>query len=122
MASRLLKIPDGTAPWYNDTHRDVNQRSVKKSTFSFYLPYPQSVKLEVIKGSKIVFEKLIEGKTGLNQFRWDLLTKENNSDSPYFIHYKEYLATGEYKVKLTGDEYEQVQDWRVNPGKIPHNW
>ncbi len=119
---RLFKAPNGWAPWYNDTHRDVNQRSVRRTSFSFWLPNQEVVKLKVVKGNKKVFEKEIEGKSGINQFRWDLVIKENTSDSPYFIHFKEYLAPGEYAVKLVGEGFEKEQLWVVKPGEIPHNW
>ena len=59
---------------------------------------------------------------GLNQFRWDLVTKENESNLPYFIHYKEYLGAGDYRVILSAGGLDSEQDWHVGPGKIPHTW
>ncbi len=118
----LFDIPDGQAPWYNDTHRDVNQRSVRKTSFSFWLPETEKVHIRIKKGSKALFEKEIAGRKGLNQFRWDLQTAENNSKLPYFVHFKEYLDDGEYKVELSGKDYELEKEWLVKPGEVPHNW
>ena len=75
-----------------------------------------------MKEGEIKFSKRIEGKKGINQFRWDLQVSETESDRPYFIHFKGYLQSGDYYVLLKGKDFELKQDWRVNPGKIPHNW
>jgi len=118
----LFKVAKGRAPWYNDTHNDVNKRSVRKTTFSFWLPNQDIVKISILKASKTIYSKEIQGKYGLNEFRWDLVTKENASDLPYFIHFKEYLAPGEYKVVLRVKGQELVQPWTVEQGTIPNNW
>jgi photosystem II stability/assembly factor-like uncharacterized protein len=118
----LFSIPDGQAPWYNDTHRDVNQRSVRKTSFSFWLPENKTVKLQVKKGEDTVWEKMLDGKKGINQFRWNLVIKENESNLPYFIHYREYLGAGDYRVILSAEGFAREEAWHVSPGKIPHNW
>ncbi len=118
----LLNIPDGRAPWLNDTHRDVNQRSVRKTSISFWLPEPESVNIRIKQDNQTLFEKTVEGKKGLNQFRWDLQTKGNESDQPYYIRFKEYLTAGEYNVSLVTKNQELVKDWLVKPGEKPHNW
>jgi len=121
-APYFFKIPEGQAPWYNDTHRDVNQRSVRKTSFSFWLPEAGKVQLIVAKDGKKKYRTDIDCKKGLNQFRWDLQVSETPSNRPYFIHFKGYLQAGEYTVSIKNEGFELEQDWKVNPGKIPHNW
>jgi len=120
--AHLLDIPDGNSPWINDTHRDVNKRSIRKTSISYWLPNETSVKLEILKGKKRVFEKELEGERGLNQFRWDLQISETDSDMPYFVHFKTYLRPDEYKVVLHYQNQKLEKQWMVNAGKIPHNW
>ena len=118
----FFEIPEGQAPWYNDTHSDVNQRSVRKTSFSFWLPVEEKVQLIISKDSRIEYRTDIEGKKGLNQFRWDLQVSETPSNKPYFIHFKDYLQSGGYTVSLKGEGFELQQEWIVDPGKLPHNW
>jgi hypothetical protein len=46
--------------------------------------------------------KKIEGKTGFNQVRWDLVTRTVDSPEPYFIRYREFAPAGEHTVRITG--------------------
>ena len=118
----LFEIPEGQAPWYNDTHRDVNQRSVRKTSISYWLPEENTLQMDVLKEGKTVYSKELSGRPGLNQYRWDLVIKENMSDGPYFIHYREYLDPGDYKIRITIDGLSSERDWHVRPGMIPANW
>ncbi|MCD6347654.1 MAG: hypothetical protein J7L96_09570, partial [Bacteroidales bacterium] len=118
---RLLPVIDGQAPWYNDTHRDVNPESLKKTIFVFWLEKNEKVSLKIKRKSKVMAEIFIDGKTGLNQFTWDLMTREADDHSPYFFRFKEFLPAGSYIVQLKGEEFSSKQNWIVNPAKFPFN-
>lgn len=117
----LMTILPGSEPYYNDTHRDVNPESVKKTTFTFWLEKPEKVKITVTGKLKKAFEMELQGRAGLNQFRWDLVVRETDNGSPYFIHFKEYLKAGKYQVKLEGANFESIRDWTVNSTSFPYN-
>ena len=119
--SRLLPIKDGRAPWYNDTHRDVNPESVKKTTFAFWLEKSERVSLKIKQKLKTVATIEIEGKPGLNEFRWDLVTSQSDNQSPYFIHFKKYLPSGSYTVQLKAGNIVSEQDWLVRSAEFPFN-
>ena len=117
----LFPVPQGWEPYYNDTHRDVNPESVKKTTFTFWLAKPGKVKLTITGGLKRKFDIELQGSQGLNQFCWDLVTRQADNGSPYFIHFKQYLKAGQYKVKLEGESFVSDQKWYVEKTNFPYN-
>ena len=42
----------------------------------------------------------LSGHKGLNQFRWDLVLKSQNSSKPYFINFRDHIKPGEYRVQI----------------------
>ena len=73
-----------------------------KVPLSFYLIKKQPVTLEVIDTrGQFVWRQELEGKKGLNQYRWDLVTKKTDSPQPYFIHFLQFPKPGTYTVHLT---------------------
>lgn len=107
----LCKIPTAKAPSLRDTHKDVEQQSVEKVAISYWLERDGQVEMSVsTQADSLLWHQEFAGRTGLNQFRWDLVLKEQNSPLPYFIHYKKYLPRGEYKFKLSTKrgEYTEV--------------
>lgn len=116
----LFQPDDGVAPYYNDTHRDSNPESVKKTTFAFWSPEEQELQFSVKKGMKVEFETTLKAKKGLNEFRWDLVTAEQDDGSPYFIHFKKYLTPANYSVQLDNGSERSEADWVVHPAVYPY--
>jgi photosystem II stability/assembly factor-like uncharacterized protein len=133
----LFEIPRATRPYFNDTHGEPVIKTVKKVPVSFWLDSPQKVTLEVWGRNddkdeeedeneseseselKLVWSKDIVGRKGLNQYRWDLMYKEVESEYPYFIHYKQFLETGEYEVVLKTKGGEVTTKLIVVEGSMP---
>ncbi len=98
----LFEIPEGKAPLKRDTHKDIDEKSIEKVPITFWLEEPETINLDILTESdSLLHSKTIQGQAGFNQFRWDLVTYKEESDSPYFIHYKHYLEAGEYVLKLS---------------------
>lgn len=116
----LFPIQTGFAPYYNDTHRDVNPESVKKTTFAFWLEKSKPMRLSVYNGINQVYTISVDGKPGINEIRWDLVVKEQDDGSPYFIRFKEYLKAGQYAVKLEGEGVRSEQKWTVEQTTFPY--
>ena len=53
-----------------------------------------------MKNNKVIWKYESKGNYGINQIRWDLITKKNNDQKPYHIHYNEFILPGEYNVIL----------------------
>lgn len=99
----VFTIPPAYYPDVRDTHRDIDRESAKKLPISFWLTEQQSIKLKVTDTADSVFWSMtINGESGLNQYPWDMIIKENTSNSPYFIHYQRFLPRGKYKLILEG--------------------
>ena len=117
-APLLCKVPDATFPRLSDTRPSTNFRAFEKTTISYWLPQQSAAKLAVFKRRPddttlpenaapiVMFE--IPSKAGLNQFRWDLVTKTNQSDQPYFIRYKNHLQPGDYWIRIVADGQTSV--------------
>ena len=97
----LFSISPVTRPWFNALGGEVDQRTIKKMTISYWLYRAENItlQLENEKG-EIQWTHDFDGKRGINQVRWDLVVREVSSDLPYFIHYKKYLDAGDYQMKL----------------------
>ena len=105
------------SPSLRDTHKDVDEQSLKKATFTFWLKASEKIELSIANAKdSIIWSTSIHGKKGLNQYRWNLITKEENSDLPYFIHYKSYIKKGEYNLVLKNSEGILRKKMRVLDG------
>jgi len=101
----LFDVEIVKSPKLRDTHKDVDEQSIKKVPFTFWLKSSENIKLSITNSKdSIIWTKSITGKKGLNQFRWNLVTKEESSDLPYFIHYKTYINEGDYTLLLENSE------------------
>ncbi len=94
----LFSLPSFKRPRFRDTHRDPDYETLSKSTISFYLPNEAKVELKILKGDEEIWKKELEGHTGLNEYRWDLITNKVESDQPYFIHYNQFIRAGKYQL------------------------
>jgi photosystem II stability/assembly factor-like uncharacterized protein len=113
-AGKLFPVPLLMAPWYNDTHRDVNEQSVKKTEITWWQPSAGLVKLEVVQGNRTVWERQMEGTPGMNQFRWDGVVKEEDKEEAYFFQRKTYIRPGPYTVKISGLGFADKQELIVS--------
>jgi len=97
----LFTIPDAQFPKRRDTHGDIDKSTVEKVVFSFWLVEADTVELVILDDSDtVVWSEEIEGQQGLNQFRWDLVVENVDSDTAYFVRYERYLERGGYWVQL----------------------
>ncbi len=112
-SNQLFAVPDLMAPWNNDTHRDVNEMSVNKIPVTWWLVSDGTVKLQVLQGIKVIWEKDLAGTKGFNQISWDGVIKEDNVLEAYFFQYKTYIKPGKYSVRILGEGFSEKQDFTV---------
>ena len=97
----FFDVPELKSPLTRDTHKDIEESSIQKFPFTFWLKKAELVKLILTSEmDALLWTQEFEGQPGFNQFRWDLVIKEEKSDLPYFIHYREFLKSGDYKISL----------------------
>ena len=83
------------------SHRDVDLASVKKQNFNFYLPSTDTVRISIFNDSDdLLFAEDIEGKAGLNVYRWNQVLDKQESLEPYFVEYEKYIEPGSYQLQL----------------------
>jgi len=98
-------------PKFNDTHRDPDYKSLEPTSFSYYLPEAGEIQLSIQDERKgIVWTKALQGRKGFNQFRWNLIIRQEESLNPYFIHYDTFIDAGMYRLVLNwkGKEVERT--------------
>ncbi len=118
----LCEIDLAKRPWINDTHRDPDFSTVRKVSITYWVPDPKPVTLKVMNDKENIFwKKYIESKRGFNQYRWDLVIKEEGSMNPYFIHYKRFLDKGTYRLLLETDGQVLEKKFIVSQGDKPEN-
>jgi len=97
----LFEIPESRQPWHNDTHGEPNYRTVRKIPVSFWLINNQEVELELFdEENENIWSFKFQGVAGLNQYRWDMVLKREESDNPYFVHYERFISPGTYMMQL----------------------
>lgn len=88
-------------PKLNDTHRDIDYKSLEPTSFTYFLPEAGEISLSIRdERDGIMWRKELLGRKGLNQYRWDLITKKEESLKPYFVHYDQFIETGTYRLVL----------------------
>ncbi|TSA31767.1 MAG: hypothetical protein D4R64_17415 [Porphyromonadaceae bacterium] len=117
LTTRLFAIPDLTAPWSNDTHRDINEKSVQKTEITWWQETEGPAHLQVMQGIKRIWETDIAGTRGFNQIRWDGVVKEADVPETYFFQYKTYINPGTYIIKLSGKGFSEKQEFTVSEAK-----
>ena len=116
--NHLFDLPATKRPWLNDTHKDVDYHTVEKVPITYWSTKSETVDLKIeLEGVAKVWSKKWPVKKGFNQFRWDLVVEKHSSQAPYFIHDKEYIATGEYKLVIESSEQSLSTDLLILPGK-----
>lgn len=112
---RIFSLPEFRLPRLRDTHRDVDYETHQKTTISFFLPSAGPVSLEIrnAKDEKIWSTKL-EAKAGINEFRWDLVLRKQDSNLPYFFRYDQFIEAGDYKLILNMGKQNTWQQFTVS--------
>ena len=111
---QLFAPGSAVRPSFRDTHGDVEVSSVEKVAFTWSMPEAGLARLEILNAAdSLIWSKDVFGTRGLNQLRWDLVTKEEESMSPYFLHYKQYLSAGHYTLRLSSGEAVLEQPFEV---------
>lgn len=98
----IFKIQTAFLPQRNDTHNEIDLRSLEKITISFFLDEDKDVTIELLNDDNVIWEKYFEGKKGYNQYRWNLVTEKVDNQAAYFIHYLKFPEPGNYTLRITG--------------------
>ena len=86
----------------------------EKVPITFYLMNDAAVKLQLNdKKEETIWTKSVTGRKGFNQYRWDLVVKNNNSPEPYFSRYLEYAGAGEYELRIVGEGIDMKTDLTI---------
>jgi len=98
----LFDIPDGQLPKQIDTSRDMDQSTISKLPFSFWIPQREVVKISIIdkKDEKTIWTTDFIANKGLNQLQWDMIIETNHSELPYFREYEKYIKPGIFELQL----------------------
>lgn len=103
----FFDIPKATLPWINDTHRDPKYSTMEKVAISFYLAEKGNVKIELLdEKEKTIWETDFDARKGLNQYRWDLITKRVYRTAAYFNRTRQFVRAGTYTVKISNINFE----------------
>lgn len=98
---KFFEVPTAYLPNRVDTHRDYLRRTYSKVPITFWSDKIEKVELQVMnEKDSLIWTTTINASKGFNQYRWDLITEKAESDSPYFIHYNQFIDSGMYKIRL----------------------
>jgi hypothetical protein len=108
-------------PWFNSNGGEPLGQSFEKISFPFWINQAKRITLSIRdQSNKEIWKDTINGLTGFNDYRWNLVLHKKESDEPYFIHYNEYINAGKYiLIANAGTEYFEQQITVVN-GRSPH--
>jgi len=103
----LHAIDPADAPHSDDTLPKPRRNLEERVAITFTLERPTTVSLTVTNADgDDVFEHTIEGRRGLNQFRWDLITRRQVSPKPYFTDQVTFAKPGTYRVAIVGTDVQ----------------
>ncbi len=118
----LFATPPVKRPWVNDTHKDIDYNSINKVPITFWTTKSQDAIIKIYnQGGELVWEHTLDAKQGMNQFRWNLITKSQSSPLPYFIHYDKFMEKGTYKIVLEINGENLIGTLNVEEGIKPRN-
>ena len=118
----LFATPSVKRPWVNDTHKDIDYNSINKVPITFWTTKSQDAIIKIYnQGGELVWEHTLDAKQGMNQFRWNLITKSQSSPLPYFIHYDKFMEKGTYKIVLEINGENLIGTLNVEEGIKPRN-
>jgi photosystem II stability/assembly factor-like uncharacterized protein len=115
-APTLFDTPIARLPWINDTHQDPRMRTAEKVPITFYLMNDTDVEGRVNdEKGKTIWTKMLKGRKGFNQFRWDLVAKRADSPQPYFTRYLEFAPPGRYMIQIVGEGFDLIGELTIIP-------
>ena len=87
----------------------IDKSQVEKLPITFWIPGDSNFKLRILNREEELWSYTGEGRQGVYQYRWNMVTRNNESDQPYFIRYNEYIGTGVYRLilELNGKTHER---------------
>ena len=109
--NRFFEIDTLKRPWFNSNGGEPLQQSIEKNSFTFWLAQSQTIKLSIRdKTNKEVWTVSMEGQSGFNTYRWNLVLSKKESDEPYFVHYDKFIEAGKYTLVATSatDHFEKI--------------
>ena len=115
--NHLFEVPETNRPWLNDTHRDVDYHTAQKAPITYWSVKTETVKLKVQRAGATVWSTDWLVQKGFNQYRWDLVVDRHSSMAPYFIHYDEFIAAGDYQLIIETGRKSLATDLVVLPGE-----
>ena len=71
------------------------------------------------KTGKELWKVDMKGQQGFNEYRWDLITKRQDSLLPYFTEYEIYIRPGDYTLVWSDGRSELKRDIRVQTRERP---
>lgn len=99
--NQLYPVPTAVWPELTDVRSGPNFRDFDKLPVTFWLTEAGDATLRVLgEDGEVLATFVVEGTKGLNQFRWDLVVNETESNLPYFVNYKSHLKPGSYRLQL----------------------
>jgi len=117
----IFTIPKARMPLINDTHPNPDNKTVEKVPITFWMTRDETVTIKVINDEDdILWSIPFKARTGFNQYRWDLVTKQVESPLPYFIHYKKFVGEGCYRVIIETSMTELESALVVTSGSTPN--
>jgi len=103
-ANALAPIPAATLPRPDDTLPKPSRSYEERVPITFSLTRAGPLTLSVRDGEgTTVWTRELEGRKGLNQFLWDLVSERRESPGPYFTDHVIFLGPGAYELRIAGD-------------------
>lgn len=110
----LFPVDEIVLPWFHPYSGKPAFETLEKAAITFWLKSDALVKLSVRDQKDIeIWSTPIEAKKGINQFRWDMIIKRENSSLPYFTRYETYIRAGNYNMVLTGGNFAKERSFQV---------
>ena len=116
----LFELKPITLPWFHSVSGVADYRTVEKTSISFWMHETKPVTITIKdKTGKELWKVDMKGQQGFNEYRWDLITKRQDSLLPYFTEYETYIRPGDYTLVWSDGRSELKRDIRVQTRERP---
>lgn len=116
----LFEPKESQLPWFRSASGNPDFRTFEKMDLVFWLGEAKPVTLSLKdKANKKVWSVQLQGAKGFNQYRWDMITRRQTSNQPYFTDDEEYLNAGTYTLTLSDGQSELSQPFKAIPSQRP---
>ena len=103
----LFETPTARLPWINDTHGDPRYSTMEKVSITFYLLEDSRVTVSVVdQRGQNAWSIEHDGRKGLNQVRWDLVSERVEGQDAYFWRRLRFARAGTYTLRVTGERVD----------------